>query len=92
MIFTREYKATASKDKSDAYIDIDELHMLKDFSIRDKNTAKTRDMLDKINNEISMINKTNEGLAKIKADVTKKLNLIYEAVVELQDEICSDDS
>ena len=49
-------------------------------------------MLDKINNKISTINKTNEGLAKIKADVTKKLNLIYEAMTELQDEIYSDDS
>ena len=92
MIFTGEYKATTSKDKSDTYIDINELHIFKDFSIRDKTTAKTRDMLDKVNNEISMISKTNERVAKMKAYVTKKLNLIYEAVVELQDEICSDDS
>ena len=49
-------------------------------------------MLDKINNKISAINKTNEGLAKIKADLTKKLNLIYEVMTELQDEIYSDDS
>ena len=47
-------------------------------------------MLDKINNKISTINKTNEGLAKIKADVIKKLNLIYEAMTELQDEIYSE--
>ena len=53
---------------------------------------KTKDMLDKINNKISAINKTNEGLAKIKADLTKKLNLIYEVMTELQDEIYSDDS
>ena len=92
MIFTREYKATASKDKSDTYNDINELHIFKDFSIRDKTTAKTRDMLNKVNNEISMISKTNERIAKMKAYVTKKLNLIYEAVVELRDEICSDDS
>ena len=49
-------------------------------------------MLDKINNKISAITKTNEGLAKIKADLTKKLNLIYEVMTELQDEIYSDDS
>ena len=49
-------------------------------------------MLDKMNNKISAINKTNEGLAKIKADLTKKLNLIYELMTELQDEIYSDDS
>ena len=49
-------------------------------------------MSDKINNKIRTINKTNEGLAKIKADLTKKLNLIYEVMTELQDEIYSDDS
>ena len=49
-------------------------------------------MLDKMNNKISAINKTNEGLAEIKADLTKKLNLIYELMTELQDEIYSDDS
>ena len=92
MLFTREYKATASKDKSDTYIDIDELKMFKDLSNRGKTKIKTKDMLDKINNEISTINKTNEGLAKIKADLTKKLNLIYEVMTELQDEIYSDDS
>ena len=49
-------------------------------------------MLDKINSKISAINKANEVLAKIKVDVTKKLNLIYEVICELQDEIYSDDS
>ena len=39
-----------------------------------------------------MINKTNEGLAKVKGEVAKKVELIYEAMVELQDEIYSDDS
>ena len=92
MLFTREYKATASKDKSDTYIDNDELKMFKNFSNRGKTKIKTKDMLDKINNKISTINRTNEGLAKIKADLTKKLNLIYEVMNELQDEIYSDDS
>ena len=92
VLFTREYKATASKDNSNVYIDIDKLQMFKDFSIRDKTTAKTKDMLNKINNKISMINKTNEGLAKVKAEVAIKVELIYEAMVELQDEIYSDDS
>ena len=91
MLFTREYKATASKYNSDTSIDIDELQMFKDFSIKDKITTKTKDMLDKINNKISIINKTNEGLAKVKAEVTKNLNLIYEVMGELQDEIYSDD-
>ena len=92
VLFTREYKAASSKDNSNVYIDIDKLQMFKDFSIKDKTTAKTKDMLDKINNKISMINKTNEGLAKVKAEVAIKVELIYEAMVELQDEIYSDDS
>ena len=49
-------------------------------------------MLDKINTKISVINKLNEGLAKVKADVIKKVELIYEGICELQDEIYSDDS
>ena len=92
VLLTREYKETASKDKSDTYIDNDELKMFKNLSNRCKTKIKTKDMLDKINNKISTINKTNEGLAKIKADLAKKLNLIYEVMTELQDEIYSDDS
>ena len=34
----------------------------------------------------------NKRLAKVKADVTKKIELIYESMYELQDEIYSDDS
>ena len=48
MLFTREYKATASKYNSDTYIDIDELQMFKDFSIKDKTKIKGKDTLDKI--------------------------------------------
>ena len=63
---------------------------------KDKTTLKIKtedkDQLDKINNKISVINKLNEGLAKVKADVTKKIELIYESMYELQDEIYSDDS
>ena len=92
VLFTREYKATASEDKSDTYIDIDELKMFKNFSNRGKTKIKTKDMIDKINNKISTINETTEGLANIKADLPKKLNLIYEVILELQDEIHSNDS
>ena len=92
VLFTREYKATASKDNSDTYIDIDEMQLFKDFSVKDKTPTKTKDMLDKINNKISAINKTNDGLAKVKTEVAKKVELINEAIVELQDEIYSDDS
>ena len=71
--------------------------MFKDFSnindieIKTKTKTKTKTiMLDKINKKISSINKLNEG--KVKADVTKKLELIYESLYELQDQIYSDDS
>ena len=57
MILTKEHKATISNDRSNAYIGINELKMLKDFSTSDKTTFKTKDMLDKINNKISVINK-----------------------------------
>ena len=48
-----------------------------------KTKTKDKDLLDKINNEISVINKLNEGLAKVKADVTKKIELVYESIYEL---------
>ena len=58
VLFTREHKATISKIESNTYIDIDELQMFKDFTTKDKITTKTKnkDILDKINNKIGMIN------------------------------------
>ena len=50
------------------------------------------DMLDKINNKIDTINKINKRLAKIEIKAAEKVELIYEAMHELQDEIYSDDS
>ena len=121
MLFTREHKATR-EDKSNTYIDIDDLKIFKDFSTSDKTTFKTKtkdkdkdknktktedkdkttpktrtktedkDILDKINNKIDTINKMNKRLEKVKAEVTKKIELIYESMCELQDEIYSDDS
>ena len=49
-------------------------------------------MLDKINKKIDKMNKMNKRLAKVKAEVTREIELIYEAKCELQDEIYSDDS
>ena len=57
-----------------------------------KTKTKDKDTLHKIDNQKSAINKLNKGLAKVKAEVTKKVELIYEAMFELQDEIYSDDS
>ena len=54
--------------------------------------TEDKDTLDKINNKIDTINKTNKGLAKVKAEATKKVKLLDEVMCELQDEIYSDDS
>ena len=63
---------------------------------KDKTTTKirnkTKDLLDKINKRIDTIKKSNNLLAKLKAEVTKKIELAYEVMSELQDEIYSDDS
>ena len=63
---------------------------------KDKTTTKirdkTKDRLDKTNKKIDAINKSNNLLAKLKAEVTKKIELVYEVMSELQDEIYSDDS
>ena len=63
---------------------------------KNKTTTKTKtenkDLLDMINKRIDTINKSNKLLAKLKAEVTKKIELIYESMCELQDEIYSDDS
>ena len=63
---------------------------------KNKTTTKTKtenkDLLDMINKRIDTINKWNKLLAKLKAEVAKKIELIYESMCELQDEIYSDDS
>ena len=67
-------------------------------SIEDKNKTttkimdKTKDILDKINKRIDTINKSNNLLAKLKDEISKKIELVYEVMSELQDEIYSDDS
>ena len=61
MLFTREHKATTSKDKSNTYIDIDDLKIFKDFSTSDKTTfkskTKTKDK-NKTKNQTTNKNKT----------------------------------
>ena len=56
---------------------------------------EVQDILGKINNKLGKINQINKRLAKVKVEVTKKekkVELIYEAMCEQQDEIYSDDS
>ena len=78
---------TSTEDKDNATTKTEDKNKTKP-----KIKTENKDPLDKINNKISAINKLNEGLAKVKADVTKKVELVYEAMCELQDEIYSDDS
>ena len=78
---------TSTEDKDNATTKTEDKNKTKP-----KTKTENKDPLDKINNKISAINKLNEGLAKVKADVAKKVELIYEAMCELQDEIYSDDS
>ena len=63
---------------------------------KDKTTTKikdkTKDILDKINKRIDTINKSNNLLAKLKDEISKKIELVYEVMSELQDEIYTDDS
>ena len=60
-LFAREHKATTSKDKSNTYIDIDDLKIFKDFSTSDKTTfkskTKTKDK-NKTKNQTTNKNKT----------------------------------
>ena len=104
VLFANEHKATLSKEKSNTYIDIDELKIFKDFCFKDPTPVKTKDMdktipktkdkvmLDRINNKISIINEMGTMLTKIKVKVKKKIKLIYESMYELQDDIYNDDS
>ena len=81
MIFTREDKATTSKDKSDTYIDIDELQMFKDFSTKDKVTTKTKTKTED-KNKATTKTKTNTktmtktGYKKILDKINNKIDTI----------------
>ena len=57
-----------------------------------KTKTEDKDMLDKINNKISVLNETTIILIEIKVKVRKKNKFIYESMCELQDVIYSDDS
>ena len=78
----------------DEDIDISKTEDINISKTEDKDKTKTgdKDILDKINNKINTINKMNERLEKVKAEITKKIELICESMCELQDEIYSDDS
>ena len=68
VLFTNKHKATLSKEKPNTYIDIDGLKIFKDPT-----PLKTKDMLYKINNKISIINKISTILVEIKVKLKKEV-------------------
>ena len=86
MLFTNEHKATLSKEKSNIYIDIDDLKVVKDFfydrtsfETEIKNITKTKTKA-KINNKISQVNGASKILTEIKTEATMKIVLIHESM------------
>ena len=53
--------------------------------------TESKNMLDKINNKISIINDTSTRLSETRIKLKKKYKLISESMFELQDDIYSDD-
>ena len=77
MLFTREHKVTTSKDKSNTYIDIDDLKMYKDFSTSDKTTFKTKTKdkdKNKTKTEDKDKNKTTNKTKTEDKDILDKIN------------------
>ena len=69
MLFTREYKGTLSEEKSNIYIEIDELKIFKDFSSKDITILKTKTEdkdIDKIIPKTKNMDKTISKTLKLK--------------------------
>ena len=95
MLFTREHKATLSKEKSLTYIDIDELKIFRNMYSEDEIVLKTKkkykDFIDKINNKITKL-RWNKMLEKLREKVKKKINLINKLIIyKLEKNIYIDD-
>ena len=93
----KDKTSTEDKDKTSTE-DMDNITTKTKTSTEDKDNTttkirdKAKDLLDKINKRIDTINKSNNLLAKLKDEISKKIELVYEVMSELQDEIYSDDS
>ena len=72
VLFTREHKATLSKEKSLRYIDIDEKLI--------KTKKKYKILIDKINNKLYNL-RWNKMLQKFKEKVEKKISLINGLII-----------
>ena len=91
VLFTRENKATLSKEKSLAYIDIDALKVFRNEYFEDEIVLKTekkyKGLIDQINNKIYKL-RWNKMLEKLREKVEKKINLIIRIKIRMY----SDDS
>ena len=78
MLFTREHKATLSKEKSLTYIDIDAFKVFRNKYFEDEIVLKTKkkykSLIDKINKKITKL-RWNKML-KTLSEKVKKINLI----------------
>ena len=81
MVFTREHKATTSKDKSNIYIDIDEQQMFKDFYTKDKVTTKTKIKTEDKNKATTKIK------TKLKIKIRQQLKLKLRLKIKIRQQL-----
>ena len=75
VLSTKEHKITISKDKTDRYIDIDDLKIFKDFSASDKTTYKTKIKI-RIKTKTETKDKNNVRTKEIPDKISNKMNII----------------
>ena len=88
LLYIREHKASLSKEKSHAYIDIDELKMYSDDD-DDESTFQLKEyrvMIDKIYDKMSNINELISIIKKINDELKKNIKSIYELNFKLSDD------
>ena len=85
VLFTREHKATLSKEKSLTYIDIDELKIFRNMYSEDEIVLKTKkeykDLMGKINKKLTKLGDGNNMLEKISEKVRKKIDLMDKLII-----------
>ena len=77
VLFTREYKRILSEEKSNTYIDIDELKIFKDFSSKDITTLKTKTKTKDMDKAIPKTKNMDKTVTKTKTedkDMLGKIN------------------
>ena len=95
VLFTREHKATLSKEKSLTYIDIDAFKVFRNKYFQDEIVLKTKkkykSFIDKVNKKITKL-RWNKMLKTLSEKVKKKINLINKLrISKLEKNIYIDD-